>query len=51
MAAGTVEYDKAGTQTILSAPTYYDLEIDGSNSKRTDGNTTEREFDNYSWYT
>ena len=39
-AAGTVEYDQAGTQTILSAPTYYDLEIDGSGSKRTDGNTS-----------
>ncbi len=39
-AAGTVEYDQAGTQSILSAPTYYDLEIDGSGSKRTDGNTS-----------
>ena len=39
-AAGTVEYDQAGTQSILSAHTYYDLEIDGSGSKRTDGNTT-----------
>ena len=51
-AAGTVEYDQAGTQTILSAPTYYDLEIDGSGSKRTDGNTsTNGRCDNYSWYT
>ena len=39
-AAGTVEYDQDGTQTILSAHTYYDLEIDGSGSKSTDGNTT-----------
>ena len=39
-AAGTVEYDQAGNQTILSAHTYYDLEIDGSGSKSTDGNTT-----------
>ena len=36
-AAGTVEYDQDGTQTILSAHTYYDLEIDGSGSKSTDG--------------
>ena len=36
-AAGTVEYDQAGTQTILSAPTYYDLEIDGW-LKQTNGN-------------
>ena len=38
--AGTVVYDQAGTQTILSTPTYFDLEIDGSGSKRTNGNTS-----------
>ena len=37
---GTVHYNRAGTQTILSAPTYNNLTIAGSGTKTLDGATT-----------